>query len=390
MIRQAVVVAGAIQRHVAGLSVVVRTIRVLAKSGVRQIFVIGSLPDFDRTRDVGIKVVADLSQLQGAFLFVEADRVIDVGLAQAAAAAPIGNSELLACTDARGDRTGVYVVGEHVAREPFDRFIESVASAPPLPVATGTSVRVDTNEQALAAEAMLFESLRKRTDGPVARALNRPISLAVTRRLVATDITPNQMTIVANVIGAAGVWLVFQATWSLLAVGALLVQLQSILDGCDGEIARLKLQSSRIGEWLDNVLDDHVNIAFGIGLGYAAWHLRGEQVWFWLGLAGGAMFFLHNVAFYLELALVHRSGNPFNFRWWFEKPGVDVTAMLARPTLLARLGGLVRAFVRRDVFIFAFLVLCVLRLPHVAAAGYAAIALSQFVLMALHQLLRRR
>jgi len=64
------------------------------------------------------------------------------------------------------------------------------------------------------------------------------------------------MTVVANVIGALGVVLVFQGTWATLALGALLVQLQSILDGCDGEIARLKFKSSKIGEWLDNVLDD--------------------------------------------------------------------------------------------------------------------------------------
>jgi hypothetical protein len=50
----------------------------------------------------------------------------------------------------------------------------------------------------------------------------------------------------------------------------------------------------------------------------------------------------------------------------------------------------VRAFVRRDVFIFVFLLLAVVRLPQVAVAGYAAIAASQLTLMALHQLLRRR
>ena len=63
--------------------------------------------------------------------------------------------------------------------------------------------------------------------------------------------------------------------WGLGAVlGSLLVQLQSILDGCDGEIARLKFKSSKVGEWLDNILDDQVNVGYGIGLGFAAPALR--------------------------------------------------------------------------------------------------------------------
>lgn len=391
MIRQAVVVAGAIQRRVAGLPVLVRTLRVLAKSGISQIFVIGPQARVDPMPGVTINFVADLSPVRGTFLFVESGRVFDVALAQAAAATPVEADAALACTDARGSRTGVYVIGEQRARASLDTFAERlVTTASPLEIGVGFSHRADSEEHARAAEDALFNGLRKRTDGPIARWLNRPISLAVTRAIVGTSVTPNQMTIVANIVGALGVWLVFRATWWSVAAGALLVQAQSILDGCDGEIARLKLQSSRIGEWLDNVLDDHVNIAYGVALGYASAQLLDQQLWLWLGIAAGAAFLLHNLAFYLELALVHRSGNPFNFRWWFEKPGVDVTAMLERPTLGARLAAVVRAFVRRDVFIFVFLLLAVVRLPQVAVAGYAAIAASQLTLMVLHQLLRGR
>ena len=362
-----------------------------AKSGISQIFVIGPEARVDPIVGVTINFVADLSPVRGAFVFVESGRVFDVALAQAAAATAVEPDAAVACTDTRGSRTGVYIAGEQLACASLDTFAERlVTSATPLRVSVGFSHRADTDDHARAAETALFDSLRKRTDGPIARVVNRPISLAVTRAIVGTGVTPNQMTLVAAVIGLAGVAIVLGWGEAGLIPGALLVQTQSILDGCDGEISRLKYLRSRSGEWLDQVFDDIVNLAYGIALGYASSVLLDQRIWLWLGIAAGAAFFLHNLAFYLELALVHRSGNPFNFRWWFEKPGVDVTAMLDKPTLGARLAAVVRAFVRRDVFIFAFLVLAVVRLPQVAVAGYAAIAASQLTLMTLHQLLRRR
>ena len=117
------------------------------------------------------------------------------------------------------------------------------------------------------AQRGLFSRMRKPVDGLVSRTINRRISLAITGLFIDTSMTPNQMTIVANIIGAFGVYFTWQGTWGTLALGAFLVQMQSVLDGCDGEIARLKFQSSRMGEWLDNVLDDTVNVLYGLALG---------------------------------------------------------------------------------------------------------------------------
>jgi phosphatidylglycerophosphate synthase len=242
---------------------------------------------------------------------------------------------------------------------------------------------VTTPEARRAAEAALFRSLKKRTDGPISRLINRAVSTSITKLLVNTNVTPNQMTYVSTLVGAAGVLCVFQATWVYVAIGAFLVQMQSILDGCDGEIARLKFKSSKFGEWLDNVLDDQVNVAFGIAMGYAASVLLDNQLWLWLGVGSGIAFMIHNTLFYAQLAFVHRSGNPFNFRWWFER-GKDVTAMLENTSFVSRIGAFVRALVRRDVFLFGFFLLAVARLPQVAVVWYAAVAASQFALISTH------
>jgi phosphatidylglycerophosphate synthase len=68
-------------------------------------------------------------------------------------------------------------------------------------------------------------------------------------------------------------------------VGALLFLLHSIVDGCDGELARLKFQESRYGGLLDFWGDNVVHVAiFGcIAIG---WALSAGATWpLWIGAA---------------------------------------------------------------------------------------------------------
>ena len=122
-----------------------------------------------------------------------------------------------------------------------------------------------------AAERFLLASLVKETDSPIARHVNRRISLFVSRLLAPTSVTPNQMTIVCAGIGLLGAACFLSATPARQLAGALLFLLHSILDGCDGEIARLKLLESHWGGvldfWSDNVV--HVAIFAAISVGWS-------------------------------------------------------------------------------------------------------------------------
>ena len=55
-----------------------------------------------------------------------------------------------------------------------------------------------------AAESWLLQSLIKDTEGFMSRHVERRISLAITRRLVETSVTPNAMTLVSLAIGLLG------------------------------------------------------------------------------------------------------------------------------------------------------------------------------------------
>jgi phosphatidylglycerophosphate synthase len=112
-----------------------------------------------------------------------------------------------------------------------------------------------------AAETWLLRGLVKPSEGFMSRHVERRISLAVTRRLFDTSITPNVMTLISVAIGLAGALGFLAATSAWQTIGALLFLTHSILDGCDGELARLKFLESRGGAVLDFWGDNLVHVA---------------------------------------------------------------------------------------------------------------------------------
>jgi phosphatidylglycerophosphate synthase len=122
----------------------------------------------------------------------------------------------------------------------------------PMVVVTSADVRV--------AEQRLLRMLVKNTDGFMARYVERPISLQISRRLAATAVTPNQITMVSIAVGVCGAPFFLSALWPWQTLGALLFLAHSILDGCDGELARLRFQESRWGGVLDFWGDNVVHI----------------------------------------------------------------------------------------------------------------------------------
>ena len=122
---------------------------------------------------------------------------------------------------------------------------------------------------------MLFEQVSKAASGTVARLLNVRISVPISKLIVDTGISPNMVTFF--MVLCPGLFAAYLATqpddYLRLAVAGVLWQLASILDGCDGEIARVKLAETKFGAWFDTVTD---NLAYLFG--YAAltagmWHL---------------------------------------------------------------------------------------------------------------------
>lgn len=124
------------------------------------------------------------------------------------------------------------------------------------------------------AERALIERLPKLGDGPISRYLNRPLSARITRRLVVRSVTPNQISVFCfglSLLAAA----LFGVGGALpLALGGVLAQFASVVDGCDGEVARLKLRESAFGGWFDAVLDRYSDAFLLFGL---SWHVYAAE-----------------------------------------------------------------------------------------------------------------
>ncbi len=134
------------------------------------------------------------------------------------------------------------------------------------------------------AEQALLKRLRdKPNDGPVARYLNRPLSVQISRYLAQCDVTPNQISLFSFLCSLLAAGLFALGGYFTLLLGGVLAQFASIIDGCDGEVARLKYQSSDFGGWFDAVLDRYADAFLLFGL---TWHLLAAAMNGWILLVG--------------------------------------------------------------------------------------------------------
>ena len=176
--------------------------------------------------------------------------------------------------------------------------VDAPFSFPPFDVRDGETAR--------RAERALFRSLRKREDGWTSRWINRYISLSVSRWLVKTPLTPNQVSIGILAVGLAGAWLASRGSYETLLLGAFLFQMQSVLDGCDGEMSRVSHRGSLTGEWLDTVGDDITNYGFFAGAAWGLYRMTGSELYL---LAGGVTIVAGLLASGLEYRYLAKIGS---------------------------------------------------------------------------------
>ena len=142
-------------------------------------------------------------------------------------------------------------------------------------------IDLDTKESCRKAEELLLKKLIKPTDGPVARLINRPISTRLSKLLVNINVKPNFITLISFFLAVFSAFLFSLGNYLSTALGGILAQIASIIDGCDGEIARLKFQESSYGAWLDSCLDRYADALIIFGMSYGYWLLNADaRVWF--------------------------------------------------------------------------------------------------------------
>ena len=163
------------------------------------------------------------------------------------------------------------------------RVLAKKGKAKILDVKDGFWIDVDDEEAFKKAEGKLLGALEKSSDGPISRYLNRPVSTRISKYLVKTNITPNHISFFSFVLCCIGAFFFFLGEYSYLLLGAILAQVSSIVDGCDGEIARLKFQETEFGAWFDAVLDRYADAFLLFGLTYYVYFLSGNLLYLFIG-----------------------------------------------------------------------------------------------------------
>jgi CDP-L-myo-inositol myo-inositolphosphotransferase len=211
---------------------------------------------------------------------------------------------------------------------------------------------VDTPASLKEAERVLFGTLSKETDGSIARHFNRKISRWLSRFLVKMPLTPNQITGSSLIFGFLSAYLVSTGARLEVAVGGLLFQFASIYDGCDGEVAKLKMATSKFGEWLDTVCDNVVYIAFFTGVV--------------IGLYRQNFVFVLPLALATACGVLMTLGGMYFYLLKFTDSGSLVTVQKELSQDLAdheqnlslRIIGKIKFMMKRDFFALFFMVLC--------------------------------
>jgi phosphatidylglycerophosphate synthase len=227
------------------------------------------------------------------------------------------------------------------------------------------------------AEWALIRRMNKSFEGPVDAVINWRFSMRLTRLLARAPltVTPNHVTLLAIAVGITAAALVLRGTWWSVALGGVLLEVNSILDSVDGELARLRFQYSKLGQWLDNLSDDLVDNLFIAACGL---HLGGP--WAIAGVAAAAGRVLTSLIIYADVYRRTGTGDVFAFRYWFEAEKATPDAVYDPRSPLTWL----RAMGRRDTFVFAWMVACLAGVPHWVVGHGAAIAAANLAVILAH------
>ncbi len=216
--------------------------------------------------------------------------------------------------------------------------------------------------------------MSKPQDGFVSRFLNRPISCRITRVLIKFPIHPNAWTISSFVLPVVASLFLMRGEYVSVLIGAALFQVFSVVDGCDGEIARAKGLESKFGERLDSFCDFLASLLYVLALGWGLNH-RIE------GIACAALIAIH------ELLVRYSEGGTS-----VDSPSLDEAfyerhhGMIENSGLLGlgkRSVWLIFQLTKRDMAVFAFLILAILGLANWILHLWTAVAAASVILSAI-------
>lgn len=307
-------------RRVAGVPLIVRGIMTLAQSGIKKLSILiansqrerierfltrynNRLPEIDiisydepyRVSPSIIRRLADSAE--NRIFLINANLLFEHELITSIRSLPLEHGEIMLCEEGAhrlpiidASLEALSSLEAYAAEMP--RSIESCIThlievspsrTAQAPSGSNTFLLRGPRDRAVA-EKSLAETIRHRTPGPIAKYINKRISLPISLFLAKIWVSPNSITAFNILIGLfSGVFVADGHSYKIILFGAILFQLASIIDGCDGEVAKLTFRCSKFGQYVDSLSDNLSLGSFMAGLIAGYWRGTHSPVAFFVG-----------------------------------------------------------------------------------------------------------
>ncbi len=371
--------------RIAGLAVRERAVRIARRLGADRVLVVSSAA---ARNDLGTWRDDHSSPL----LVIRADQLVHTPLVAPLVTELSNADDLAIAVGADGAYAGAFTASGRAATDVIAALARGesdveIALRADRRVPHGDIARhpIATRADRAAAHRMLYRILTKPQDNALARYVYRPVSSRISRLLLQTPITAMHVSSLVAILVAIGCWLTTYASTNKMIAGALIIVVAAYFDCCDGEIARVKLQASRAGAWMDTIVDELSSIGYMLAIG---WHCHlmfgrnylgdlGFDPWL-VGIAIGAVTYLFTLyGVYYNIIVAVGSANSQDYIGRFravpgERPNsVRLVAELATsarewPRWIQPIVTFLPNVVRRDFIVWLAAGLAVAQLPQVS------------------------
>jgi len=163
----------------------------------------------------------------------------------------------------QGDRYLLISTNHFLLFSAFSKFEENfiLLNGVYQPVKKANQYIIENDSDFANARKFAIEVIRTGSGGKLAQNINKRISIPLSLLFARLRVLPNAITIVNFFLGVLAIALIFSNRLIDQAAGGILVQLCSIIDGCDGEVARMTTRFSKLGGLLDTLSDQLLAVA---------------------------------------------------------------------------------------------------------------------------------
>jgi phosphatidylglycerophosphate synthase len=217
------------------------------------------------------------------------------------------------------------------------------------------------------ADRWVFQfAFKPELDSFLTRHVYRPLANPLTRLFVKLPFTPNQITIAAILLAQIGCLIASREGYAAHVLGVFLIAIPSgVLDAVDGEVARLRLQRSKSGAWLDAIGDDILRVLLILAIGAHAAPMYPDLPIWWISIGTAVLTVGAMAPMWWYCITVLKSPNIQMYRAVMSADGGGASTSDALGKLGAEVAG-------RDFVDLAMLALAIAGLPVVGVFGLAA------------------